>query len=58
MGKLRSFAPGWGVGLALCRLQALETDEPLVDTRDGSLLVPQRPSWWPDTVAPRSKQGE
>ena len=56
LAKLRSFAPGWGLGLALCRLSALEAGEPLLDTRDGAQeLVLHRPSWWPDSVEAKAK---
>ena len=53
VGKLRSFSAAWGCGLALCRLEALQADGPLVDERgdEGSgPLLPHRPSWWPERV--------
>lgn len=56
VAKLRSFAPGWGLGLALCRISALEAGEPLVDQREGAQeLVLHRPSWWPESVEAKAK---
>ena len=60
VAKLRSFALGWGAGLALCRLEAF-TDDLLLNVRGegGSqtcrLLFPHRPSWWPERVITSKK---
>ena len=51
VAKLRRWSEAWGCGLALCRLEALQEDAPLERDDDGSgLLLPHRPSWWPERI--------
>jgi len=49
---MRSYDPSLGLGLALCRLEALMAGEPLVaPSDDPPPLAPLRPSWWPEEIA-------
>ena len=48
-GSMRSYNPTLGLGMALCRLDALARGEPL-GTADGSALLAVVPSWWPDRI--------
>ena len=51
VAKLRRWSEAWGCGLALCRLEALQEDAPLERDDEGSgLLLPHRPSWWPERI--------
>ena len=52
---LRSYNPVLGVGLALCRLEALGAAQSLAATEDAAPaglppLLPVRPSWWPEAI--------
>jgi hypothetical protein len=52
---LRSYEPTLGLGMALCRLGALDTGQALTlkggeGQESSPALVPWRPSWWPDDV--------
>eukprot|EP00308_Calcidiscus_leptoporus_P021977 CAMPEP_0119354474 /NCGR_PEP_ID=MMETSP1334-20130426/3472_1 /TAXON_ID=127549 /ORGANISM="Calcidiscus leptoporus, Strain RCC1130" /LENGTH=353 /DNA_ID=CAMNT_0007368039 /DNA_START=1 /DNA_END=1062 /DNA_ORIENTATION=+ len=46
-GKLRVLDASAGLGLALCRLDALGGE---LATAAGEQFVPLRPSWWPDYI--------
>lgn len=56
MAKLRSFEPQVGVGMALCRLDALGAgvlSGAAAEAASGSEalgVVPFRPSWWPEHI--------
>ena len=51
VAKLRSWSEALGCGIALCRMEALQGDAPLERDDDGSgLMLPHRPSWWPERV--------
>ena len=47
MGSLRSFTPELGLGMALCRLDALRHESLTSPDVVGCNLFPFRPSWWP-----------
>eukprot|EP00962_Isochrysis_galbana_P029300 scaffold9342_cov126-Isochrysis_galbana.AAC.16 len=48
VGKLRRFDARLGLGVALCRLEALNS---ALSSAGGEEVVPARPSWWPEFVA-------
>ena len=56
---LKSYHRELGVGLALCRLDALAAGEPLAAAQGGEAAVPSlqplRPSWWPEAIGSDSK---
>ena len=53
VGDLRSYDPSLGLGMALCRLDAIGTSVERAAADQGGVvppLTPLRPSWWPEEV--------
>lgn len=49
VANLRSYSEGLGLGIALCRLGALQGGHALV-SEEGLALIALQPSWWPDST--------